>query len=340
MRYKIFIILLGVFVYAPITHAQFSAAPDPLQFIVAPEAPGPNQLVAIEAQGVGAFLGNATVTWQVNGTTVRSGVGATTFSLTTGGVGTATREHVIINSTTNGTMTRDFVFSPSVVNLVWEARTTAPLFYKGKTLYSAGSTLKVVAYPTVASGRSLVSADKLSYQWSREGVLDPHSSGLGKSVFAFTGDEIQNGEQVSVEVYLGGSKVGHSEIFIPASDPSVIVYDRDPLRGELLDFALPASFNLSSKEVTLEAEPYFFAKNPAHNTLSYVWTLNGEETAGPESALGLLTLRQTSAGTGAADVGVSLQNVDPNFFTQAASQSLKILFGQSGGTSQTSLFGI
>lgn len=320
--------------------AQFSAVPDPIQYTVAPEAPGPNQLVYIEAEGVGPFLGNATITWQVNGTTVSSGAGQTTFSFTTGGVGSATRVHVIINSS-QGTYTHDFVFAPSVVDLVWEADTSAPLFYAGKTLYSAGSSLKVVAFPTVVSGRSVVPTNALSYQWSRGGNLVPDASGLGKSVFVFNGDEIQSAESVSVDVYLNGAKVGHSDITIPATDPKVIIYDYDPLRGELLDRALPNAFSLNAAEMTLEAEPYFFSNSSVRRgTLAYAWTLNDTSVTGPDASRGLLTLRQSGSGAGTATVGVSLQNTESDTFTQAAQAALTIVFGQQGSTPLSSFFGL
>lgn len=331
---------VGIVLLTPFAHAQFSAVPDPVEYTIAPETPGPNQTVYIEAQGVGPFIGNATITWQVNGKTVKSGVGLTTFSFTTGGVGTATRVHVNIQSS-QGTYTQDFEFAPSVVHLIWEADTSAPLFYKGKTLYSAGSSIKVVAFPTVASGKSIVSSSKLSFQWYRKDSIDTSASGLGKNVYIFTGDGIQTGEEVRVDVYLNGSKVGSGEVFIPAINPGVVLYSQDPLRGELLDIALPTNFNLNANEITLRAEPYFFANSSIRtNSLTYTWTLNSNETTGPDTKRGLLTLRQAGSGSGSAQVGISLQNTDADKFTQAAQSLVGIVFGQGSGTSFTSLFGL
>lgn len=341
MRYKYIIPIFFVFLFlATQARAQLSAVPDPVQYTVAPETPGPNQTVYIEAQGVGPFIGNATITWQVNGKVVKSGVGLTTFSFTTGGVGTATQVRVTIQST-QGTYTRDFVFAPSVVHLVWEADTSAPLFYKGKTLYSAGSSIKVVALPTIASGKSIVSSSKLSFQWYRKDTIDTRASGLGKNVYTFNGDGIQTSEDVRVDVYLNGSKVGSGEVLIPATNPGVVLYSQDPLRGELLDVALPTKFNLNANEITLRAEPYYFANSSMRTgSLAYTWTLNGTETTGPDAGRGLLTLRQTGSGSGSAQVGISVQNIDADKFTQVAQSLVGIVFGQGSGTSFTSLFGL
>ncbi|HWB33833.1 MAG TPA: hypothetical protein VG753_00715, partial [Candidatus Paceibacterota bacterium] len=61
-----------LFLGAPFALAQVSgsAAVDPIRFVVTPEVPAPNQQVTIEAQGVGTFLGDASITWQENGKTV------------------------------------------------------------------------------------------------------------------------------------------------------------------------------------------------------------------------------------------------------------------------------
>ena len=329
-----------------VAHAQLStsgtgAVPDPVQYILSPEAPGPNELVYIEINGVGDFLGNSTITWQRDGTTVASGVGQSTFTFTTGGIGTATRIHIVIDSPTNGTYTKDFVFAPSTINLVWEADTSVPPLYLGKALYSAGSHLRVVAFPTVVSGKTLLGVDKLSFQWKQGGSAAPQSSGLGRNVFSFDGDQLHSGEDIAVDVFFNGKKVGHGEISIPATNPQVVLYDKDPLRGELLDGALGSSLSLGQSEITLQAQPYYFSTGSVQNgSLTYAWTLGGQEATGPDSARGILTLRQTGQGAGAAAVGVSIQNTDSSKLIQAAQTALQITFGQNTGSLFSSLFGL
>ncbi len=332
---------LSFLVVVGIAHAQsFSAGADPMQYTITPETPGPNSPVSIEAEGVGSFLGNATISWQADGRTISSGAGLSTFQFTTGAVGTVSRIHLIIDSPTQGVITHDFVFAPSVVNLIWEAQTSVPPFYLGKALYSAGSTLKVVAFPVVAQGKSLVALSKLSYQWSRGDNPDPAASGLGKNSYTFQGDEIQNSEDVVIDVYLGATKVARGEITIPATNPGLLLYTQDPLQGEILDQALSGAFNLRTQEITLKAEPYYFAKESiAGGALSYDWTLNGQETTGPNTAEGLLTLRQTGSGAGSAQVGVSLQNTDSDKLVQSASTALTLAFGQTG-SALSNFFGL
>lgn len=326
-------------VAASAAHAQsLGAAIDPVQYVVAPETPGPNQTVQIEVQGIGSFLGNATVTWSENGKVAQSGVGSRDFSFTTGALGTQTKIHVVIDSPTEGTLTHDITITPSLVDLVWEADTTVPPFYRGKALYSAGSAIKVVAFPTVIAGGARVPSDNLSFQWSHDDVSAPEQSGTGDSTFTFEGSELQSSETAAVDVYYGASKVGSAEVTIPATSPMVLLYDKDPLRGLLADTALPDAISMNAAEFTVEAVPYYFANSSAQNgALSYAWTLGGSDTTGPDSAQGILTLRQTGSGAGSAVLGVSVQNNDNNKLVQAAQAALQIVFGQSSGTS---LFGL
>jgi hypothetical protein len=342
-RYKIqWLVASGLLLAAscaPLASAQ-TLGIEPVQYVVSPQTPGPGEQVTIEAQGVGSFLGDATVTWQENGATVLSGVGARDFSFTAGALGVPTRVHVEIDSSSQGTFTHDFTIVPSAVELVWEADTTVPPFYQGKALYSAGSQLKVVAFPSVFSGGARIAAGALSYQWTVDGTPAAAQSGLGASSITFQGNQLNAQEDVSVDVYYGGAELGSAEVLIPAQSPELVLYADDPLRGVLWDEALPAEAALTGQELTVAAVPYFFSNASSRaGALVYDWTLNGADTSGPGSAQGMLTLRQTGSGTGAAQLGVSLQNNDTDKLVQAASAALTLVFGQTAA-SIGSLFGL
>ncbi len=331
------LLLVVGLISAPVAHAQ--TLPAPIQYVVYPETPGPNQTVTIEAQGVGSFLGDADITWTKDGKTVLSGVGERKYSFTTGALGQKTVIGISIDSS-QGAFSKTFSFTPSLINLVWEADTTVPPFYLGKALYSAGSAYKVVAFPTVYSGGARVLPSALSYQWSRAGDSVPDQSGLGRYVFAEQGDQLQASEDVGVDVYYGASKVGHSEVSIPASDPKIILYERDALRGVVYDAAMPQAISLQANEITLQAEPYYFSTAAKKaGTVSYAWILNGESTVGPDTARGVLTLRRSGSGEGSANVGVTLQNTNPDQFVQTATAALQIAFGATSN-SVLNFFGI
>lgn len=320
------------------THAQ--TVPDPIQYIVTPETPGADETVLIEVQGVGSFLGSADIVWKRDGTTVKSGVGERNYTFVTGALGQKTAITVAIDSS-QGSFAQTFIFNPSRINLLWEAYTTVPPLYKGKALYSAGSDYKVVAFPTVYSGASRVTANALNYQWFYRDDLIPEASGLGRFTFSRTGDQLQQSEDVAVDVYYGTAKVGHGELSVPASDPFIQLYSRDALRGTLYDAALPAAISLVGREITVQAEPYYFSTaTKKSGMIPFVWTLNDEPASGPDSPSGILTLRQSGSGTGSATIGVSLQNNNPDQFVQTAGTALHIEFGAKQGNSILNFFGL
>ncbi len=338
--YKLRNILFPALVLLLPLFAQAQALPDPVQFIVGPENPGPEEQVVIVAEGVGAFLGESTITWKENGKVSLTGVGERTFRFTTGALGSQTTILVTINSAAQGQIERTFIFRPSIVNLIWEADTTAPLFYQGKTLYSGGSALSVVAFPIVIVNNSLVSSQSLSFQWSRNDEPMTSQSGLGRNRITFTGDQLQAGEDVRVDVYFGAARVGQGRVTIPAEKPFVLLYERDPLRGMILDQAFPSAISLEGNEITIQAEPYFFSKgSKTAGLLEYQWTLNREAITGPDTSRGLLTLRQSGEGAGAAEVGVEVQNNDPDKFVQAAEAAVGMVFGADASALQT-FFGL
>jgi hypothetical protein len=311
-------------------HAQTFDTTEPVQYLIAPETPGPHAPVTITAQGVGSFLGDATVTWTLNGAVAKQGIGASDFSFTTGNLGVPSVVKLTIDSATQGTIVHTFTLTPSVINLVWEADTSAPPLYAGHALYSAGSPLRVVAFPTVVIGGTKVAAQSLSYQWSVNDTALPQSSGTGKYVLSVNGDQLQDNESVAVDVYLGSAKVGHGEVVIPTSQPQLVLYDKDPLRGVLWDQALPASIALNATELTVLAQPYFFATNAvASGAIQWTWALNDSPVTGPDTSRGILTLRQTGAGQGAATLAVAAQNQASAQLIQSAQAALSIVFGQA-----------
>ncbi len=316
-------------------HAQSNSAlnTNSVQFIISPETPGPNEKVTIEAQGVGGFLGDANIVWQQNGKTVLSGAGERSFSFTTGAVGVKTRIQVNIDSASSGNFVKEFVFTPSTINLLWEANTSAPPLFRGKTLYSPGSSIKVVAMPRIVSNGSYVSANNLSFQWSVGGEPVVAQSGFGRSTFTYYGNQLNQSEAIGVDVSLAGSPVGHADLFLPGTEPELLLYVKDPLRGTLYDQAMPSTMSLVGQEVTLSAQPYYFSNESlAEKTLTYVWALDGKTVTGPETGAGVLTLRPSGSGQGQSSLSVSLQNNDTYKFLQAASVRLQILFGQPTNT--------
>jgi len=334
------LVLLLLVVAQPASAQILGVGNDPIRAIISPQVPAPGETVRIELQGVGTFLGDAMVTWQQDGKTVKSGTGERAYSFVAGPLGKLTRIQATIVSGIEGTITRSFTFVPSTVNLVWEANTSAPPLYRGKALYSPGSNVRVIAFPQiVANGRTL-SSNSLSFQWQRNDEAEASQSGAERNSFTFTGDQLKTEEVVVVDVYLDNLLVGRGSITIPASKPQIVLYPRDPLRGILWSEAFPAAVSLTAKEITVQAVPYFFSNESLANTdLEYAWKLNGRTTTGPNADEGIITLRQTGEGTGQVSLSAALQNTNGARLLQSAQAAVRIVFGTQSNTGP-SFFGL
>ena len=331
------ILILSALFVAGVAHAQsIGTGVDPVQYIIAPETPGPHEKVDITVQGVGTFLGDSSVTWSVNGAIAKQGTGASEFSFITGNLGQQTTVRLTINSATQGVITHLFTFIPSTVNLVWEADTSVPPLYKGHALYTPGSTLKVIAFPTVIVSGRKVAAESLSYQWTINDNPVPASSGTGKTTLSFTGDQLNDGESVAVDVYFGSLKVGRGELTIPAAQPQIYFYNKDALRGIVWDQAVPSAIALNANEITLFAQPYYFANN---GQWSWNWILGTSTFTGPDTSRGLVTLVLKDGTRGSTVLSAALQNLSGTQLVQSAQAAVSIVIGtRRSGIS--SFFGI
>ena len=333
--------LLSFFLFAEQAFAQSLGVPSPVQYTITPEVPRPGDTVLIEVAGVGGFIGDATVTWQQDGKTVKSGPGLSSFDFTAGPLGSKTTIKVTINSSSQGVITKSFTIAPSKAARLWEAHTSVPPWREGKALYSAGSSITVTALPQVVSGGKTLSASALSFHWKVNGTPVTQSSGLGSNRITFKGSQLLSSETASVDVLSGGTVVAQGSITIPATKPQAVLYVRDPLRGTLYDSALVNSVSLSSAEFTVEAVPFYFDKASVKSGfVPFAWKLNGDNATGPQTAQGLLTLRQSGSGAGRAKLEVDLQNSDSDKYIQSAQAALTILFGGASSSAFSSFFGL
>lgn len=319
---------LSFMLLGPLIAAAQGIPLDPIRVRVTPEVPGPQSPVRIELQDATASLRDAVITWYLNGAVALSGAAQRSFSFTTGALGKTTLVSVRIE-TGGAVIEREFTFRPGFVRLTFEADTYTPPFFRGKALLSPGAGARVFAFTDIRSaGGGRIPESSLLFEWERNGTKFADRSGLGVSSFSFTGNQLSEGEEIAVNVLSSdGTRVGRGSLFVPAVDPLIRFYERDPLRGIVYENAL-TSAAFAGEEITVVAEPYFFsgaARGSA--SLVYEWKLDGEPVA-PGNASGILTFRNERGGSGEALVAVSVQHKARTRLLQAAEAALPLLFGE------------
>ncbi len=297
---------------------------------VSPEFPEEYTDVTIRVESFSSDLDRSTINWYEDGVRKASGIGRNTFIFKTKGQGELTTIRIVA-ATPDGSVEETLRFRPAAVDLIWEAISYTPPFYRGHSLSAWGSRVRVSAMPLMRSESGLLDPDTLIYTWKQNNVVQGSVSGRGKRTFFFTNDSLVRG-QTDVEVEVGSPNetfFALKRVSIKPVAPTLVLYEDHPLYGLMFQRAARGAYRLPSDEVTLVAVPYHFtAASAASDRLAYDWKLNGPPIA-PTGASNVLTLRKAAEASGEASLTLSVQHLD--HLLQAGRESLRLFFGGAGG---------
>jgi hypothetical protein len=288
---------------------------------VDPQYPTPYGQATLSAVSSTLDLSNATITVSAAGKEIYQG-SVQPVSVTVGKAGSVTNIKVTVTSAgTNYSQTLSI--QPQDVALIAEPVSSAPPLYPGKSLVPLEGDVRVVAIANLqdASGRTFDPAT-LSYSWTVDDTQIADSSGIGKTAIIVASPLQYRARSVSVAVMSqDGSLVGGASLSLAAEDPSVRIYENDPLLGILYDHALSGDYVISNAEDTLYAAPFSFPTTSGAPSLQ--WFLNGNEAQTGNS----ITLRPTGGGQGTA----SLSLVASAGESTRAVEELSLSFGATSG---------
>ncbi|MDP3734809.1 MAG: hypothetical protein Q8R39_00045 [bacterium] len=329
----VFYLLLAVHTFAqvgaPVDLPAGLGAPR-LAVRVTPEFPEEYTDVTIRVESFSTDLNRSGISWYEDGVRRLSGVGRNTFIFKTKGQGELTTIRIVA-TTPDGSVEETLRFRPAAVDLIWEAVSYTPPFYRGHSLSAWGSRVRVSAMPVMRTDAGLLDPDSLIYTWKQNGTVQGSVSGVGKRTFFFTNDSLVRG-QTDVEVEVGSPNetfFALKRISIKPVVPTLVLYENHPLYGLMFHHAAHGAYRLPSDEVTLSAVPYHFTAGAAgSDRLAYDWKLNGSPIA-PTGASNVLTFRQVAEGSGEASLTLAVQHLD--HLLQAGRESLRLFFGGAGG---------
>lgn len=284
---------------------------------ISPLSPGPNEEVEIFLNSYVVDVDRAMITWFIEGEQELSGRGEKNFQVTTPGAGDSLEVVALISPVDGGTYEKRILLSPSNIDIVWEAQTYTPPFYKGKAMPTRESTVKFVAIPDDSLGGQVV------YEWKKDFKNLPRATGFEKNTLEIKSSILDEdlAVQVTAESLITGRSVAR-QFTVPLGSPEVAFYVGD-LGGVMYEEAVSGIYSLDATDsVVLVAEPYGFSYENSVSDLVFKWTVNGEdiETPNPPNRL---TLR-TDGGAGVAGISVEVNSVD--YLYQEARASIQISF--------------
>lgn len=268
-----------------------------------PSYPEPHDRIDAKLITGGQDRLGAALSWYVDGVEETSCKNESSCPVTVGGAGSETvlSAHLTLASGQIRKVERTIV--PTRVDLVVEALTDTPVFYKGRTLPSGQSTIRAVALPFSGTAPS-----RLTYSWSLDGKPLPGGSQMGKDTVTFTMPFGGSGRIAVTVTDEQGRTISKKSTEIRTVDPLIVFYEDNPLRG-LSRMALPKGYQLIGEEVTVRAESYFMNTGMQNSNTDISWQINGEPVNNPSDDPQTITLR-SGGGAGNFRVGFFMRNLD------------------------------
>lgn len=333
-KFKIFLIVAVIIIVLPIISflpAQAGAQTVNIPFALSnelnveiiPTYPSPNEIVFINLTLYTDDLNSADISWYQNGKNVLSGKGETKYNFKTGNIGEETKIDIVIKLLSGSSFTKSFTLTPAGVDLVWEAESYVPPFYKGKALHSRQGVIKIVATPDFVKNGKRILPQNLVYEWSNDVEAYQSQSGYGKNVIVLNGSIL--GKNESIEVLVKdpiNNLVAQKFIDISPVNTEIIFYENSPYYGHIFDSAVTNTFNLKTEEIEVLATPYYFTKSD-NGLLKYEWRLNGQSVPnlfGSRTAV----FRKPENSGGRSNISLRIEN--QNRILQQADGKLTINF--------------
>lgn len=299
---------------------------DAFTLSVNPQYPAPYRQATVSLLSGSLDLANSTMSALVGGKEVYKGA-VRPFSVTLGRAGSIATVKVTVSS--GGTSySQTVTIQPEDVSLIAEPVSSAPPLYRGKPLIPLGGDVRIVALANLRdAGGKTASSATYSYAWSVDGVQIANSSGIGKSAIIVASPSQYRTRAVSLVVTSSDSSlVGGTSLSFSPEQPTVRIYENDPLLGIRYDRALAGAYTISGAEATLYAGPFSFSTTKGAPLLR--WFLNGTSAQTGNS----ITLRPTGSGQGSASLSLTASTGQSDTTT-----NLSLIFG---GKPSTNLFGL
>ena len=293
---------------------------NPADFFIktSPESAGPDTEVVAEAVSFNFDINRAYITWVLNNKTMIKGKGEKILKFSTGQAGKSAVLTAFVTAEDGTQLQKTLTFSNAEVDLLWQAQTLTPVWYRGKALATPGSKIRISAFPRFFN----TSPENLIYQWKRNYEPQISSSGLGKRSIEITLplDDPYAREKIEVEVSnLVKTISAKKSIQMEAGGFKLLFYENNPLEGIRFQQALN-NLVLKQDNIELKAEPYFFATEDKDN-LSYEWTINREKVA-PQIIGNIFSLNIAPGITGSFSLEANIKN--PRKIIQFIQKSLTV----------------
>lgn len=293
---------------------------------IEPANPGPRETATISLTSFGINLSNSTITWTVNGSQVKKGVGEVKLPVTLGALGSKTTVRISVSTPTGEESSqKTLVFIPQELTIAWEADSYVPPLYKGKALPGPGASVRLVALPNFrGENGAAIAPSNLTYRWKQGGADIMGGNGKGIQTIR-TKINVLGKTRVSVEVSSADGALRATKMLdIEPATPRITFYEDHPLLGTKYFSPIRGAHFLTGTESAVRGEPFFFSL-PREGIL-FSWFVGGKKTEGDADNSQIITLRHETDTRGSAQIQALVTHKD--FLFQEGKSSFTASFGQ------------
>jgi hypothetical protein len=291
-----------------------------------PKFPGALQSTTVNASSFQVNLDKTTITWYVDGQMKLTGLGKKSFTFTTGNVGNQSVIKISADAPSFGNITKEVTITPTDLDVLWEADTYVPPFYKGKALPSSQGSVRVVPFPSFVGQDGYYNSSNLVYKWKAGYFGNPNDSGYGKNIFIYKTGYTYNTDQIEVTVSTLDTGLSISKkVPIYVSEPKIVFYQNKPLEGMRFENSLGEAFRFTDKELTVRAAPFYFAlPGLNNNTASFSWKIDGKKLETDPDNKTEFTFRKPEQGSGRFQLNLAINNL--GYDLQTASKNVMMSY--------------
>jgi hypothetical protein len=251
-----------------------SHALETIIFSLSPKYPKPNTEVTIRVDSFIFPIDGALISWYIDGQIIKSGAGEKALVFSTKGLGEQTVIKMSAVSSTGEIAEKSVTINPVDIDILWEADTYTPPFYKGKALPVAKSYVRLNTIPQVDPQGTNPSAYTPEWVLNKTKILVS-----GEKPFSLVPTSWE-GSALDILLRLknnSGLTLAETPVLIQNTSPLIRFYENHPLLGVIFSRIIYSKANNSGQYI-VRGVPYYFASSDRENgQLKYSWTRNGKE---------------------------------------------------------------
>lgn len=313
--------IFSLFFTSQTIYTQIGSSEEDIVFDITPEYPTPNTDTYISIESYVFDLNSSNINWKINGKSVLTGVGKKRLVFMSGNLNSETEIEVEVKTINGQLLIKNFIIKPTSLDILWEADTYTPPFFKGKPMFTRQASVYLYAMPNIFQGQNKIPKEKLVYKWSNNGKLMNNVSGYGKYYIQINSTILGRDMEIEVEATDPQTgQVAYNSVILSPTEPIIYLYEKDPLFGIKQEKALENIQITDSNEKEIIAIPYFFSTRKI-NGLTYDWSINGRQIEDGQN-IASRVFRKIKDVFGKAKIDVSVTN---DFKIMQSSQSSIII---------------